>query len=408
MKVLHTADWHLGQKFYHRTRKEEHQAALKWLADFILQEKIELLIIAGDIFDTDSPPNYARKLYFDFLKRLINSCCQDIIVVAGNHDSANMLEASKELFKLLNVHVVGHITETRQDQIIEIIDPTTQQLKAVVGAVPYLRDRDIRKSIAGESAEERVQNLREGIANHYTEIETALLPYQDKQVPIIVTGHLYTAGGERQDRPNSIHIGTIDIISADNFSRAFDYVALGHLHMVQQIAKPRPIWYSGALIPLDFSEFNYDHAVRLIEFNQREIVKSKSIKVPQIRKIRTYTGSLEKIQEKLSALESTALLKTWIKIEIETPNYSPDLMSDLEELIKDKAAEIITLKQSTLAKRSIDDESYQNLQSLQDLEEIEVFRMCAQQKGAIEKEEMTALEDSFKELLGWMQERDVE
>jgi len=408
MNVLHTADWHLGQKFFHRNREDEHRAALDWLVQYIIQEKVELLIVAGDIFDTDNPPNYARKLYFNFLKQLVNTCCEDIVIVAGNHDSANMLDASKELFHLLNIHIIGHITNDRAAQIIEIRGQESGALKAVVGAVPYLRDKDIRKSISGESFEERVENLRSGIQQHYQEIETALKPYQNKNIPVIVTGHLYAAGGDRSDRPNSIHIGSLDIIKAESFSEDFDYVALGHLHRHQQIDENRPIWYSGTLIPLDFSEYNYAQVVRIISFEAKKIVQEQAVKVPLKRKLRTYTGSLEYVKEKLSSLNHDVELDTWLKIEIETVHYSPDLLSDLEELIKGKPTEIIILNQRAIQNNSIDTDTYQNLQSLQDLEEIEVFRMCAQQKGQIETEQLGELESSFKELLGWMQERDVE
>lgn len=409
MKVLHTADWHLGQKFFHRNREQEHRAALDWLVQYIIKEEVELLVVAGDIFDTDSPPNYARKLYFNFLKQLINTCCEDIVIVAGNHDSANMLDASKELFKVLNVHVIGHITDDRAAQIIEIRGKEEDgALKAVVGAVPYLRDKDIRKSISGESYEERVENLRLGIQQHYQEIERALEPYQHKNIPVIVTGHLYAAGGDRDDRPNSIHIGSLDIIKAESFSKAFDYVALGHLHRYQQIDKSRNIWYSGALIPLDFSELNYAQVVRIIDFEAKNIVHQRSIKVPLKRKMRTYKGDLDSVKEKLATLNHEVELDTWLKIEVETAHYSPDLLSDLEEIIQDKPAEIIILNQRAIQNRSTDSEVYQNLQSLQDMEEIEVFRMCAQQKGQIESEQLGELESSFKELLGWMQERDIE
>lgn len=407
MKLLHTADWHLGQKFFHEDRQKEHQAALDWLAHYIIKEEVELLVVAGDIFDTDSPPNYARKLYFDFLKKLIHSCCKDIVIIAGNHDSANMLEASKELFKLLNVHVVGSVSENRAEQIIEIRD-AKNVLKAVVGAVPYLRDKDIRKSVSGESYEERVESLRLGVQQHYAEMETALQPYQKENVPIIVTGHLYAAGGQRDDRPNSIHIGSLDIIEADSFSTDFDYVALGHLHRCQQIGKNRPIWYSGALIPLDFTELKISQVVRLVEFDKKNIIEQKNVKVPLIRQLVHLQGTLDTIKEKLLNLDTAVELSTWLKIEVETETYSPDLEGDLREIIARKPAEIMTLNQKNIGERKELDELYRNLQSLQDLEEVEVFRMCAQQKGQIQTEQMSDLEASFTELLGWMQEKEID
>ncbi len=408
MKILHTADWHLGQKFYYKTREEEHQKTLDWLLVLIEEQQIELLILAGDVFDTDSPPNYARKLYFNFLKKLTKTCCQNVVVVAGNHDSSNMLTASKELLELLNVYVMGHIPERREEQIIEIRNPNNQ-LTAVVAAVPYLRARDIRQHQAGESINEREEAIRLGIKKHYQEIETALLPYQNKNVPIIVTGHLYADGGSRGDRPDNIHIGCIDVVGAANFSTDFDYIALGHLHRVQQIDKTnnRPIWYSGSLIPLDFSEYNYSQAVIVVEFEDRKISSRKSIKVELKRKLRQYKGSIDFIRNKLENLSEDVALPTWIRIDVETDYYLPNLDNDLQEIIANKPAEIIKIYQQITsdARQTLEEEI---LPSLQEMETIDVFEKCALQNGPLEQSDWEELKGSFVELLNYMEEQDSE
>lgn len=407
MKILHTADWHLGQKFFHRDRKEEHQYALNWLIELIKKEEIELLILAGDVFDTDSPPNYARKLYYDFLKKLVGTCCQNIVVVAGNHDSPNMLDAAKELFKLLNVHVVGHISENRAEQIIPIYNKE-EELKAIVAAVPYLRDRDIRKSIAGESLEQRVESLRKGIEGHYQEILTEVLPYKEKKLPIVVTGHLYVAGGERGERQNTIHIGSLDVIDASSFPSDFSYVALGHLHRSQKVDNQDRIRYSGALIPLDFSEINFDQMVNIITFDGQALQKVRSVKVPLVRKLRYYKGDLDYVKNKLASLAEEVTLPTWLKIEVETAHYSPGLLDDLEEIIADKPAEIFVLNQRAVNQQIVTIEEGKNIQTLSDISELEVFKRCVNAQGELEATEMEELENSFKELLTWMGEKDVE
>lgn len=408
IRILHTADWHLGQKFFHRTRQAEHKAALEWLLTLIEKEKIELLIIAGDIFDTDNPPNYARKLYYDFLRQLHATCCQAVVVVAGNHDSANMLDASKQLLESLDVFVVGSIPDDRSQQIIPIRDPQTGTLKAVVAAVPYLRDRDIRQSVAGEDYEKGIERLQAGIHQHYQEVAAAVAPYAEENVPLIVTGHLFAAGGQRGDRPDIIHIGHIDVIGTESFSEVFDYVALGHLHRVQQLDQPRAIWYSGALIPLDFSELNYAQCVRIVGFEGKELVHSQSVVVPLTRKLRTFTGTVDKIKEKLHDLSPAATLDTWLRLDVQTDIQLPHLQEELEEIIADKSAEIMQLKLLSTATRSMDTEAYQQLQSLDDLEAIDVFRLAAEQGGQLETEDLKSLEQSFKELLSWMQERPKE
>jgi exonuclease SbcD len=407
LKVLHTADWHLGHKLFHKTRQEEHKAALDWLLELVVQEHIELLIIAGDIFDTDNPPNYARQMYYDFLQQLHATGCQSV-VVAGNHDSANMLDAPKKLLDNLSVFVVGNIPEDRTEQIIPIRQAKTGALQAVVAAVPFLRDRDVRKSVAGEDHDRGIERLKAGIRQHYQEVAEAIAPYAHENVPLIVTGHLYAAGGERGERPDIIHIGHADVISTNNFSEVFDYVALGHLHLVQQLDKPRPIWYSGSLIPLDFSELNYSQSVRIIEFEGKKIVKSKNVPVPLIRKLRTFKGTVEEIKEKLHRLSPSAGLDTWLRLEVMTDIQLPYLQEELEEILADKPAEIMQLKLLSTAVRSTDTTVYQALQSLDDLEAIDVFRLAAQQGGALEGEALQQLENSFKELLSWMQERPKE
>ncbi|MFK7796557.1 MAG: exonuclease SbcCD subunit D C-terminal domain-containing protein [Aureispira sp.] len=408
LNVLHTADWHLGQKLFHKTRKEEHKAALDWLLELVVQQNIELLIIAGDIFDTDNPPNYARQMYYDFLQQLQTTPCQSVVVVAGNHDSANMLDATKKLLGNLSVFVVGNIPEDRTEQIIPIRHPKTGVLQAVVAAVPYLRDRDVRQSVAGEDYDRGIERLKAGIHQHYEEIAKAIAPYATENVPLMVTGHLYAAGGERGERPDIIHIGHADVISTHSFSKVFDYVALGHLHRPQQLDKPRPIWYSGSLIPLDFSELNYSQSVRIIEFGGKKIAKSRNVPVPLIRKLRTFKGSVEKIKNDLHNLSPSAGLDTWLRLEIETDIQLPHLQEELEEILADKPAEIMQLKLLSTAVRSIDTTAYQQLQSLDDLEAIDVFRLAAQQGGALEEEALQQLENSFKELLSWMQERPKE
>ncbi|RME09699.1 MAG: exonuclease subunit SbcD, partial [Bacteroidetes bacterium] len=144
MKILHTSDWHLGQKLTGRDRDEEHRLALDWLADFIAQEKVDVLVVAGDVFDIHNPPNSARELYYRFLRKLIQSSVRHVVVIGGNHDSPNMLEAPKELLQLLGIHVVGAATGHVSDEIIELKD-ADGKVELVVAAVPFLRDQDLRK-----------------------------------------------------------------------------------------------------------------------------------------------------------------------------------------------------------------------------------------------------------------------
>jgi exonuclease SbcD len=404
MKILHTADWHLGHKLYNADRELEHQTALDGLIQLIKKEKVELLVIAGDVFDTDMPPNFARRQYYRFLVELTKTACKDVVVVAGNHDSANMLDASSELLKLMNVHVVGNLPTNRSDQIIEIKDEENQ-LKAVVAAVPYLRDRDMRQGQAGQTIEERLTSLRAGIEAHYAEIDELLETYKDLEIPILVTGHLFVSGGERDGRPNSIHIGSLDVVESSVFPKNADYVALGHLHRPQKVGGMNHIRYSGSLIPMDFNEWNYDQVSLLLNFEGKDLKSVKSKKVNLSRKLKFYRGELDYIRDKLSNLEVEGELPTWLKLEIITDSYIPNVEDDLKPLLEQKNAEIMLVSQladGSLASKLLEE---QQLQNLSDMDPREVFQMKLDAMNVKDKSR-DDLEDTFAELLTWMQEKD--
>ena len=201
MRVLHTSDWHIGRTLYGRKRYEEFEAFLTWLAETIQQNEIDALLVAGDVFDTSAPSNRAQELYYRFLCRVAASSCRHVVVVAGNHDSPSFLNAPKELLKALDVHVVGSSTESLEDEVL-VLRNEQDAPELIVCAVPYLRDRDIRVAEAGESVEDKERKLIDGIRTHYAAV--AALAEQKREelgvdIPIVGTGHLFTAGGQTVD-----------------------------------------------------------------------------------------------------------------------------------------------------------------------------------------------------------------
>jgi len=171
MKILHTSDWHLGRTLYGRKRYEEFEAFLNWLAGLIDDEDVDVLLVAGDVFDNSTPSNRAQELYYRFLCRVAASPKRHVVVTAGNHDSPSFLNAPKELLKFLNVHVVGSASDSPEDELIVLAGPD-QEPRLIVCAVPYLRDRDIRTAEAGESVEDKERKIIEGIRNSELKAET--------------------------------------------------------------------------------------------------------------------------------------------------------------------------------------------------------------------------------------------
>lgn len=153
MRIIHTSDWHLGQNFYTKSRKNEHQSFLNWLLQQIEQHNVDALIVAGDIFDTGSPPSYAREMYNQFVVQLQKSDCT-LVVLGGNHDSVSVLNETKQILAYLNTHVIASSLEQSQDQVVELTDGSGN-VGALLCAIPFLRPRDLVISQSGDSSTDK-------------------------------------------------------------------------------------------------------------------------------------------------------------------------------------------------------------------------------------------------------------
>ncbi|MFN7116144.1 MAG: exonuclease SbcCD subunit D C-terminal domain-containing protein [Saprospiraceae bacterium] len=402
MKILHTSDWHLGQKFLYNDREAEHQLALDWLVQVIQNQQIDGLIVAGDVFDITNPPNYARRLYYNFLTALLKSnCCNHVLIIGGNHDSPNMLDAPKELLRALNMHVIGAATGNLEDQIIEWKDKSGK-LEAVVAAVPFLRDGDLRYSVAGETGYERIARMRDGILRHYQQLGELLERYQDQNIPIIGTGHLYVKGAFASERQDNIYIGDTANIETSQFPDIFNYVALGHIHRAQAVNNVHHIRYAGSLIPLNFSETKDDKSVYIVEFQQGQLQNIETIPVPTFRRLKTIEGTLEEAEESLQRFDSKGgrELTPWVELIIQTERVIPQLDVQLKEFTKEMNLELLKIK--LLRDHYSLDNQIEEV-DLSSLEITEVFRKKCESYGS-PPEEMEELLATFTELQEWMNE----
>ena len=361
MKILHTSDWHLGQNFMGKSREDEHREFLVWLHKKVIEEDINVLIVAGDIFDINTPPNYALSLYYNFLKNLLRTNCKYIIITAGNHDSVSTLKAPKELLSLLNIHVIA---SGEENEIIEI--NLDGDLKGVVCAVPFLRDRVVRKLKIGERAKDKEISLTDGIKEYYNKsYNKAKDIIGDRDIPIIATGHLTTVGAKLSDSEREIYIGGKLHIDNEFLGEKFDYVALGHLHNNQAVGKNH-IRYSGSPIPLSFSEAKSKKKVNIITF-KRNIVIVKEIIIPISRKLKVIKGNLNSVISELEKIEDKS---SWIEIKLddENPSYS-------NSRIRDKAKELgLSILAIKIDKSSNALHSKKEAISLNELQPIDVFK----------------------------------
>ncbi|QUG76913.1 exonuclease subunit SbcD [Erwinia sp. E602] len=347
MRIIHTADWHLGQFFYTKSRAAEHQAFLDWLLEQAEEQQADAIIVAGDIFDTGSPPSYARELYNRFIVRLQPTGCQ-LIVLGGNHDSVAMLNESRELLACLNTRVIAAAGDDIAGQVL-LLNQRDGQAGALLCAIPFLRPRDILHSQSGQSGREKQLSLLEAIAGHYQQCWQEALARREAlgvTLPIIATGHLTTLGVTKSDAVRDIYIGTLDAFPADAFPPA-DYIALGHIHRAQRIANSEHIRYSGSPIPLSFDELGKEKSVFLVDFSQGKLSSVTPLAIPAFQPMQMIKGSLAEIEQQLAAVQPHPSGRpVWLDIEIVTDTWLSDLQRHIQQLTEALPVEVILLRRS--------------------------------------------------------------
>lgn len=421
MRFIHTSDWHLGQYFYGKSRANEHQQFLNWLLLQVETYQLDAIIVAGDIFDTSTPPSYARELYFDFIGKIQNMDCQ-LIILAGNHDSVAMLGESKSLLANLSTQVVTHATpyEESNKQLVDQLDDqiitiknSDKEVLGVICAVPFIRPRDVITSQSGQSAQDKQQTLQNGIANHYKDLyeQAKQVAIEHKQhenhiIPIIATGHLTALGvalsDSQSDSVRDIYIGTLEAFSSSAFPPA-DYIALGHIHRAQKVGGTDHIRYSGSPIPLSFDEAKQEKSVYLVEFEHSNKPIVSPIKVPCFQPLAIIKTSLENLvtntqllvesyQDKLNAKQ-----KIWLDIEVQSSDYLNDLQQRIEALVNEFPVEVLLVRRSKENRKAmLLSQGHSNKDSLAELSINDVFnsrlsQLDWQQNGLERKDRLTQL-----------------
>jgi len=383
MRIIHTSDWHLGQNFYTKSRGPEHQAFLDWLLSTAVEQSVDAIIVAGDIFDTGSPPSYARELYNRFVVQLQATGCQ-LVVLAGNHDSVATLNESRELLACLNTSVIASARHDASQQTL-LLKKKDGTPGAILCPIPFLRPRDIQSSQAGLSGHEKQRSLMEAISEHYQQCYAAAVSARGAQkLPIIATGHLTTVGVTKTDAVRDIYIGTLDAFPAQNFPPA-DYIALGHIHRAQLIGGTEHIRYSGSPISLSFDETGKAKSVYLVEFADGALHEVTALPVPVSQPLAVIKGSLGEIEKQLEQWrDAPAEPKVWLDIEIATDEYLHDSQRHIQQLTDSLPVEVVLLRRSREQRERVI--ARQHKETLSELTVEEVFeRRLAQEETTEER-----------------------
>lgn len=399
MKVLHTADWHIGKILHKHALKDEIQAFFDWLLVVISDEQINLILVSGDIFDLANPSSKDREIYYEFLSRLTRKGIQ-IIITGGNHDSINLLDAPKELLKHLSIKVIGGAKKQIEDELIEVHD-AQGKLVLVVAAVPFLRDKDLRNLKSDKKYKDRTEAVREGIKQHYQELaDICESKYHD--VPCIAMGHLYAKGVSTSESERDIQVGNQAAVESTIFSPIFDYVALGHIHRPQIIGKNEKIRYSGSPIALSFSEKEDLKTVIIVDIPTKENVAIKTLPIPKQRELKKFKGDLETVKEKLNGYKPDFTLPCFVELEIIENTYSSELIASMEEMVESYSDQ----ESFIILKNKINFEKGQNNtadlftegEHIEDLSPIDVFNKKLEAEE-IDQEKAALLKDAFLEIL---------
>ncbi|WP_217602336.1 exonuclease SbcCD subunit D C-terminal domain-containing protein [Chitinophaga sp. GbtcB8] len=282
MKVLHTADWHIGQLFHGHDRTYEHQQFLYWLVQTIKDEQVGVLLISGDVFDQSNPSAAAVKMFYRFLNQATKANPHlQIIVTAGNHDSAPRLESPKPLLESSNIHIIGLIEKDEAgnidyEKLIIPLKDQTGATKAWCLAIPFLRIGDYPVIPNADNP------YAEGIAALYQQVYQHALAKKQNGQAIICMGHLHTQQAEITDLDTTerLIMGGVEHISPASFHEDINYVALGHIHKAQRIGGKEHIRYCGSPLPMSFSELHYKHQVLVFTLNEKGISSPQPIEVP--------------------------------------------------------------------------------------------------------------------------------
>ncbi|MEL0554315.1 exonuclease subunit SbcD [Raoultella lignicola] len=391
MRIIHTSDWHLGQNFYSKSRAAEHSAFLDWLLSNAQQHEVDAIIVAGDIFDTGSPPSYARELYNHFVVQLQQAGCQ-LVVLAGNHDSVATLNESRDILAFLKTTVVANAGHA--PFILPLRDGTPG---AVFCPVPFLRPRELVISQAGHSSGEKQQQLLSAISDYYQQqYQQACDLRGDRPLPIIASGHLTTVGASKSDAVRDIYIGTLEAFPASHFPPV-DYIALGHIHRAQLVGGNEHIRYSGSPISLSFDETGKSKSVNLVTFTDGHLTDVSPLTVPVTQPLAVLKGDFASISEQLTQWrDAPADPVTWLDIEITSDEYLHDIQRKIQAQTDDLPVEVLLVRRSRAQRERI--LAGERRETLSELRVEEVFeRRLAQE--TLEETQQQRLKQLFNETL---------
>ena len=381
MKLIHTADWHLGNSFHRHDREGEFTYFLRWMLETLRQQQPDALLISGDVFDSANPSARAEEMFYQFLNDATETVPGiQIVITAGNHDSAGRLEAPQALLKTHNIYVRGliHRNEEGEVDFDEYLLPLSlrdnAEARVVCFAIPYLRSGDYP---AGMSVEEGLRYFLNGLQKRFRKS-----PF--KALPTVACAHYYAAGADinAEEHSERLVVGGQDRVDADIMGEGFSYVALGHIHKAQQVSSNT--YYAGSALPMSFSERFYHHGVEMVEIGEDGETVVSHLEYNPLRHLLTIPVKDSAVPAtimdeicKLPEREKKDNGEAWPYLELRVLEEQPEpnFLHEVTEALSTKAVLFCRMTRETPKTSSPTSETTESIEAIRNLTPMEMAQM---------------------------------
>ena len=342
IRILHTADWHLGQTFFGYDRTQEHEHFLDWLAGVLTKNKIDVLIVAGDVFDVSNPSAASQRMFYRFIHRVATENPRlQLVVVAGNHDSAARLESPLPLLQEMRTEIKGIVHKQNgkidYEHLLVELKNAAGEVEALCLAVPFLRQGDY------PVVETEGNPYAEGVKELYARLLKYALKKRTDGQALVAVGHLLATGSEiaEKDHSERIIIGGLESVSPESFPEQIVYTALGHIHKAQRVSGRENIRYAGSPLPMSFAEKHYHHGVVKVTLDEGWAVEIEKLEyTPLVRLLSIPATEAAAPDEVLDELRGLELPEDepmpYLEVKVKLSEPEPMLRQQVEEILEGK------------------------------------------------------------------------
>ena len=395
MRLFHTSDWHLGQNLHGQDRDFEHACFLAWLLTQLSEQQPDVLLIAGDIFDTVNPPVKAQERLYDFIVSAHEQQPKlTIVMIAGNHDSGSRIELPAPLMRRLRTHALGRVLwlddgQLDAERLLIPLPDANGETAAWCLALPFLRPAEVTGAHLGD-------DYLRGIGQVHEWLIAAANAKRTPGQALIAISHAHMAGGSvSEDSERSLIIGNAEALPASLFGPSISYVALGHLHKPQRVNGEERIRYCGSPIPLSFSEIGYQHQILDVTLEGETLVSVEPLLIPRAVNLqRIGPLPLTDILTQLADLPDTDLLadtqrQPWLEVRVKLDEPQPDLRQQIETALQGKSVRLVRISADYAGSGSRASDDDARLIELDQLTPQELFSRAWQDNYGSEADEQT-------------------